>query len=165
MNNLENNKRHSIFTYDGNAIYSTAFPNDAKKLYPVIIIKLLSPSVAFDVHISDMYTIFNHNDLDKKYFYPGTYTLTNNKEYKCMLYFKDISEEIIGVFRISFSDILGNKYFQDVSFSYHDECISQYKFEIINVLRPHHINEINNCKIEDITKSEFNYLYNECNID
>lgn len=114
-----------IFTLDGSEVYTSGFPKDFKKKYPVIELRLANDKPAFDVCIDSCATREHPNVVQHAAYAPALYRLLPGECIRSMFWILDSASyesiNILGIIRISYSDIFGNKYFQDAAFSYIEE--------------------------------------------
>ena len=123
-NTLE--EHHSgIFTLDGSEVYTSGFPKEPKKNYPIIELRLANDKPAFDVCIDSCATREHTDVIQHAAYAPALYRLVTDECVKSMFWIQDAtayeSVNILGILRISYSDMFGNKYFQDAAFSYVEE--------------------------------------------
>ena len=111
-----------IFTLNGSEVYTSGFPKDYKKNYPIIELRLTNDKPAFDVCIDSCATREHTDVVQHAAYAPALYRLLPNECVKSMFWIQDAaayeSINILGIIRISYSDMFGNKYFQDAAFSY-----------------------------------------------
>lgn len=111
-----------IFTLDGSEVYTSGFPKNEKKKYPIIELSLANDKPAFDVCIDSCATREQMDVIQNAAYAPVKCRLVSNECVKSMFWIQDSSEyeslNILGIIRIGYSDIFGNKYYQDAAFSY-----------------------------------------------
>lgn len=114
-----------IFTLNGSEVYTSGFPKDSKKNYPIIELYLANDKPAFDVCIDSCATREHTDVIQHAAYAPALYRLLTNEYVKSMFWIQDAANyesiNILGIIRISYSDMFGNKYFQDAAFSYIEE--------------------------------------------
>lgn len=114
-----------IFTLNGSEVYTSGFPKDSKKNYPIIELYLANDKPAFDVCIDSCATREHTDVIQHAAYAPALYRLLTNECVKSMFWIQDAANyesiNILGIIRISYSDMFGNKYFQDAAFSYVEE--------------------------------------------
>lgn len=135
------NCKYGIFTLNNDEIYTTGFPNDADKAYPFITISLANDKPAFDVCIETCITAKLKTEAKQtEAYFPEKNRLVANEILKPMFWIQDYkdysSSNVLGVLRIGYSDLFGNKYFQDIPFSYDESVEQEYMFEIFDLKKP-----------------------------
>lgn len=135
------NGKYGIFTLNDNEICTTGFPGDANKPYPIITISLANDKPAFDVCIETCITDKLKTEARQTgAYFPEKNRLVANESLKSMFWIQDYEDyscvNVLGVLRISYSDLFGNKYFQDIPFSYDEHTTQQYMFEIFDLKNP-----------------------------
>ena len=114
-----------IFTLNESEVYTSGFPKDSKKNYPIIELRLANDKPAFDICIDSCATREHTDVVQHAAYAPALYRLLENECVKSMFWIQDAatykSINILGIVRISYSDMFGNKYFQDAAFSYIEE--------------------------------------------
>ncbi len=123
---LENFDGQGIFTLSGDEFFTTGFPENELDNYPVIEIALAYDNPAFDVHIDSCITT-EHKDVPKQTecYFPQEYRLVNDEKIQNMFWIKSDKKyphySAQGILRVAYSDVFGNPYYQDVSFSYNEQ--------------------------------------------
>lgn len=164
MKSLPEYKEGNIFTLYQNEILTSAFPTNLKKKYPVIVVSLSNKNSAYEVYIESCITIHHTEEITKSpAFNPEKYRVVPGEYYTSMVYIMDADDyefsNILCVLRISYSDIFGNKYYQDVPFSYTEHAASpEYVFETYNLKKPILV-ERNTPTLFDISRKEYSYLF------
>lgn len=111
-----------IFTLEGSEVYTSGFPKNEKKKYPIIELRLANDKPAFDVCIDSCATREHMDVIQNAAYAPARCRLVSNECVKSMFWIQDSDKyeslNILGIIRIGYSDIFGNKYYQDAAFSY-----------------------------------------------
>lgn len=135
-------EHHSgVFTLNGSEVYTSGFPKDFKKPYPIIELRLANAKPAFNVCIDSCATREHFDVVQTEAYAPAPYRLLSDECVKSMFWIQDAAEyesiNILGIIRISYSDMFGNNYFQDAAFSYIEENDSiKTKMEITGIRVP-----------------------------
>ncbi len=153
---LDNGGIAEVFTLCGDVIHTAMQPTNEYEKYPVVNISMANNNPAFDIYIESC-VIINYVDETKKsdYYFPGKYRLINDEMVSILIWFYDYNLyqdfTIHGALRVSYSDLYGNRYYQDVPFLY-----SEHKYErnmsIKNLRQPILVNR-NTPPLLEITKS------------
>ena len=130
-----------IFTLNGNDVLTTDFPTDENKEYPIISVELANDKPAFDVYLESAITIEHKTDVRRHPCYaPAKYRLVSDENISYMFWIKDYgqysSANVLGLMRISYSDLFGYKYYQDMEFSYDEIVVNGEKFKLDNIMSP-----------------------------
>lgn len=154
-----------IFTLDGNEIYTSGFPKDDKKPYPILVISLANNAPAFDVYVESCITTEHNQEVVKnKAYAPMGYRLVAEEKIETMFWILDYCRystcNVLGVLRVSYSDMFGNRYFQDVPFSYSEQVSREYNIlELDSIKAPTLVEKSLN--LVDLVRKEYDYIYND----
>jgi len=120
---LKNYDGQGIFTLCGDEFFTTGFPKNELDNYPIIEISLASANPAFDVRIDSCITTV-HEKIPKQTecYFPQEYRLVTDEKIQNMFWIMDYQKyphsNVQGILRVAYSDIFGNPYYQDISFTY-----------------------------------------------
>lgn len=131
----------AIFTLYGSEVLTSAFPHNSQKRYPVLKLSLANNSPAFNVCLDLCATREVPNVNQSSAYFPCKYRLVEHENTRSMFMIAESDKypqpDILGILRISYSDIFDNQYYQDVSFSYREtDDSSGVDFEIIGAMTP-----------------------------
>lgn len=139
---LEDFHGDGIYTLVGREIYTTGFPHDSTKTYPIITVSLANDRPAFDVCIESCITTEHTEEvIHGPTYFPAKYCLVANETVQYMFWIQDYgrysTSNVLGLLRIAYSDVFGDQYYQDVPFSY-DEIVFQkeHMMEISGIKAP-----------------------------
>ena len=160
---LKNFDGQGIFTLRADEFFTTGFPKCEVDNYPTIEIALTSANPAFDVRIDSCITT-EHKKLPKQteFYFPQKYRLVANERIQNMFWIADYKEypqaNVLGILRIAYSDVFGNPYYQDISFTYDEQCSNSEKMLVLErVMAPVLANEKAPTLLERV-RTEYSYL-------
>lgn len=164
MKSITEYKGVNFFTLTLNEISTSGFPRNINKKYPVIIVTLSNDKPAYEVHVESCITVqHTENNLESSSFNPEKYRIVPSEHYCSMICIMDTesynSLNILCLLRISYSDVFGNKYYQDVPFSYTEHAANpEDAFETYNLKKPILV-ERNTPTLFEISRQEYSYLF------
>lgn len=139
---LKNYDGQGIFTLCGDEFFTTGFPKNELDNYPIIEISLASANPAFDVRIDSCITT-EHEKIPKQTecYFPQEYRLVTDETIQNMFWIMDYEKypysNVQGILRVAYSDIFGNLYYQDISFTYEERvCKRDDMFSLDRVMSP-----------------------------
>lgn len=160
------NKGQGIFTLYKNEFYTTGFPKDALANYPTIEISLASSNPAFNVRIDSCITTEHKSVPQKtKYYFPQEYRLVEKEKILNMFWIQDYDTypccKVLGVMRIAYSDIFGNPYYQDISFTYDEKIRNKEEMLTFDKVMPPVLANKSAPTLLNRIKTEFSYSFEE----
>jgi len=158
-NCLTNYRGQGIYTLCEDKFFTTGYPDNELSEYPILEISLASTNPAFDVRLDSCITT-EHEKIPQKteHYFPQEYRLVADEKIYNMFWIEDFNKyphaNVQGILRIAYTDIFGNPYYQDISFTY-DERLS-----LDRVMAPILANKKSPTLLQRV-KEEYPYLNNE----
>ncbi len=163
---LKNFDGQGVFTLSADEFFTTGFPKNELDNYPIIEIAVASASPAFDVRIDSCITT-DHVSIPKQTecYFPQEYRLVEGEKIESMFWIEDYKKypqcNVQGILRIAYSDIFGNPYYQDISFTYNGHLFnSDDMLELDRAISPVLANKKAPTLMERVRK-EYSYLYDK----
>ncbi|MBQ3252184.1 MAG: hypothetical protein IJB02_02960 [Oscillospiraceae bacterium] len=155
-----------VFTLCADEFFTTGFPEKEFGNYPTIEISLASANSAFDVRIDSCITT-EHKKIPKQTecYFPQEYRLVDDEKIQNMFWIEDYSgypqSNVQGILRIAYSDVFGNPYYQDISFTYDEHLFDSDDMLVVDrVMSPVLADKKAPTLLERVRK-EYSYLYDK----
>lgn len=146
-------KGEEILTIFQKELCSSAFPRNEKIFYPILIIENVSGHTAFNVKLEECYLCDGFNKRENKDYQSVGCRLLPGKSKEIFLHYESYKKavkmnnlecNIFCLFRFSYLDIFGNKYYQDVPFIFDEDYEDQPLIEFRNIHSPIYLGENEN---------------------